>query len=80
MNAELKEWTEDEISEWLDEAFEPVELAGMTIHASDMKTIDPIMFRCCAADMEDVWTCGECDAEYSEEDDANECCKEEEEE
>ena len=32
--------------EFLDEVYEPVELAGMTIHASDMKHIDPTMFSC----------------------------------
>lgn len=51
---ELSTFTYEEIedlyAEELDESHEPVELAGMTIHASDMKTIDPVMFRCGVAD------------------------------
>lgn len=41
---------EDQYSEYLDECYEPVELAGMTIYASEMSNIDPIMFRCGCAD------------------------------
>lgn len=41
---------EDNFKDMLDECYEPVELAGMTIVASDMKDIDPIMFRCSCAD------------------------------
>jgi hypothetical protein len=41
---------EDNFASMLDECSEPVELAGMTIYASDMKTIDPTMFRCGVAD------------------------------
>lgn len=41
---------EDKYAEFLDEIYEPVELAGMTIYASDMQTIDPIMFRCGVSD------------------------------
>jgi hypothetical protein len=74
MNAYLKEWDEDEIAEWLDSVYEPIEFAGMTIHASDMKDIDPVMFRCVASDMEDVWICDSCDTEHETEEAANECC------
>jgi hypothetical protein len=74
MSAILKDWTDEEIEDWLDSIYQPIEFAGMTIHASDMKHIDPIMFRCCRADMEDVWICSECDEEYKDEDEANECC------
>lgn len=41
---------EDKYEEMLDELYEPVELAGMTIYASEMKNIDPIMFRCGVAE------------------------------
>lgn len=37
---------EDMYAELLDEFYEPVNLAGMTINPSDMRTIDPFMFRC----------------------------------
>jgi hypothetical protein len=75
MNAYEKEYTEEDFAEYLDEIYEPIEFAGMTIHASDMRTIDPIMFRCGIAEMPIVWCCEECDTEYEEEDDANECCQ-----
>jgi hypothetical protein len=41
---------EDAYCDFLDEIYEPVELAGMTVNASDMKDIDPIMFRCGCSD------------------------------
>lgn len=41
---------EDLFEEFLDECYEPAELAGMTIYASEMKTIDPVMFRCGVSD------------------------------
>lgn len=43
---QIKQMARDE----LDEIYEPVELAGMTIYASEMKSIDPVMFRCYVAD------------------------------
>lgn len=52
--SEYKDYTYEEIEDnyagMLDAAYEPVELAGMTIYASDMKDIDPVMFRCGVAD------------------------------
>ena len=41
---------ENLFSEYLDEVYESVELAGMTINASDMESIDPVMFRCGVSD------------------------------
>ena len=77
MNAGLKEYSEQDLQDWLDEVYEPIEFAGMTLYAGEtMKELDPVMFRCAMSDMPDVWICDECDTEFDEEDDANECCTE----
>ena len=40
--------------EWLDEVYEPVEIAGVTIAASTvLRECDPIAYRCAVADWED---------------------------
>tara|TARA_R100001086_G_scaffold245229_2_gene175889 strand:- start:425 stop:712 length:288 start_codon:yes stop_codon:yes gene_type:complete len=61
--------------EVLDEIYEPVKLAGMTIYASDMKDIDPVMFRCSVADF-----CSEnfieLEGEYYKKDDYEEAAQE----
>ena len=41
---------ENNYLELLNDIYEPVELAGMTIYASDMRKLDPIMFRCSVSD------------------------------
>ena len=46
---------EDLFEDMLDEIYPSIDLAGMTICASDMKTIDPIMFRCGVSE----WSCEE---------------------
>lgn len=45
-------------AEMLDQCCEPVNLAGMTIYASQMREIDPVMFRCGVSDY--------CSEEYAE--------------
>lgn len=41
---------EDNYADMLDELYGPVKLAGMTIYASVMRELDPIMFRCSVSD------------------------------
>jgi hypothetical protein len=80
MNATLKEWTDQEVRDMLDEIYPQVEIGDLTFAASRIvEMLDPTAFRCTTADMADVWICGECNKEYDEKDDAEECCKEEEE-
>jgi hypothetical protein len=56
---EFSTYTYEEIENqyeiFLEEAYEPVRLAGMTIYASEMKVIDPVMFRCGCADFSDQY-------------------------
>ena len=50
--------------------------------ANTLEEIDPIAFRCGKNDIESEepvkWRCDECDSEYETEEEAEECCKEEE--
>ena len=44
------EEVEDNFKEHLNDCYGSTNFAGMTIYGSDMKDIDPVMFRCGAAD------------------------------
>jgi len=78
MNAYEKEIDEREYMDWLDEIYEPVQVGNSTFDVSRIiKELDPIAFRCGMADMPVVWVCGECDTEYDDEDEAEDCCVDE---
>ena len=90
MNAYRKEldYDEDEIIEMLDEIYGDVEICGMTYSSGQaLLELDPIAFRQAKLEIEDsnerdnpVWVCSVCDSEFENEDDAEECCKPDDEE
>lgn len=55
---------EDIFETQLDELYEPVEIAGMTIYASHMKQLDPIMFNCGLSDFSSEYYTEHCDGSY----------------
>ena len=80
MPAELIELTEEEFEEILNETYGTVEICGQTRDAGTvLKEIDPTAFNCGMADEPEQWKCTECNSIYDSEEEAEECCKEEEE-
>ena len=80
MNAKLKELTEDQYEEQLNDCYETVTICGMEYEQGRaLRELDPVAFRCGMADEPEVWICDECDDEHETEEEAEECCKEDEE-
>jgi len=78
MKAYEKEVDEDEFEEMLNELYDDISVMGMTYgQGTALKELDPTAFRCMMADEPITWICGECDAEFEDEDEADECCVEE---
>lgn len=78
MNAKQIELTEKEYEQKLNEIYGTVDICGQTFDAGyALRLLDPTAFDCGMADEPEVWECGECDAEYDNETDAEECCQEE---
>lgn len=76
MNAYEKEYDERDFEDMLNENYEEVNVLGITYGAGTvLKAVDPIAFRCAMSDEPVVWVCDECGEEYSDEDEAEECCK-----
>jgi hypothetical protein len=76
MNSRQKELTEDQYEEMLTEIYGVVDVCGYKFDAGRvLRELDPTAFRCGMADEPEVFVCGECDAEYDNETDAEECCK-----
>lgn len=79
MDAQLKEYTEDDHEAYLNE-LEPVDVLGCPYDVGTLlKEVDPIRFSCSYSDYESenqIWTCSVCDEEYDNEEDAEDCCKE----
>ena len=76
--AELKEWDDDAVENYLDETFEEVDICGMKYSAGRaLKELDPTAFRCARADMPEKWVCTVCDSVYETEDEAEACCEKE---
>jgi len=75
---------EDEYEEWLNEVFpEEVSICGLLYSQSNsLKKLDYCAFRegynNWINTFENVWECGECFCQHSSEDEAEECCKEDE--
>jgi len=79
MNAEEIELTNEEYEDILNEIYEPVKICGIILsQGTILKKCDPIAFRCYLVNYtasNEKWKCGECGKEYNNKDDANECCK-----
>jgi len=74
MKAFLKEITEDEFEDELNEIFGEIQIGTLIFSAGRIiRELDPVAFRCGMAEKEEVWICGECDKEFATEE---ECCKE----
>lgn len=75
--------SEDEYREMLNGIYDPVEVCGCTFNAGDvLAELDPIAFRCWYNDYcsESVrYSCDECGRVHDDEDDAKECCPDDEE-
>ena len=81
MNATQKEYDDREYEDRLTDIFGEVQICGMTFDSGRaLHELDPIAFNCARNDEEIVWICGECNAEYETEDEAEECCKPDEDE
>ena len=81
MNAEEIELTDEEFEDILNELHEPVNICGYTMHKGTiLKECDPIAFyqkKLAYESINKKWKCTECDNEFDNKDDADECCKEE---
>lgn len=77
MNAEQKELTEEEYEEMLNDIYGDVNICGGTYTSGHaLKMLDPTAFRVGLSDWEtELWFCSECDKEYNDEEEAEECCK-----
>lgn len=79
MNAKLKEIDEDQYEETLTEVYGTFKMGSFEFDAGAiLRELDPTAFRCGMSDEPETWICGECDDEHETEDEANECCKEDE--
>jgi len=80
MNAVQKELSEEDYQEMLTEIYGTVKFGHLEFDAGRIiRKLDPTDFRCRMADEPEIWICGECDTEYGSEEEAQECCKEEDE-
>lgn len=79
MNATEKYYTDSEFLDILNELYGTVDVCGMTMDAGRvLKEMDPVAFDCGNNDYFDGnprYECGECSEVFTDEDEANECCK-----
>jgi hypothetical protein len=81
MNAKLKEYDDREFAQHLNDQYGDVKICGLSYGQGDaLREIDPTAFDTMMADVPGVWICDECGKEYEDEDEANECCKPDEDE
>ena len=81
MKATLKEYSEEEYDEMLDDVYGKVSIAWYDWFTSvALYKLDPIAYNCWYSDwescQEEIRICGECDSEHETEAEANECCQE----
>lgn len=80
MEAEEIFMTEAEYEEILNDSYGDVSVCGITYPAgTTWKEIDPTAFRCALADQPSRWKCSDCKEIYDSEEEAEDCCKEDEE-
>ena len=88
MNAKLQEldYTDEEVEEFLHEIYGNVEICGMPFSSGRvLRELDPTAFRMAKLDIEDshnrvnsIWVCSECGERHNGEDEADQCCTNEE--
>jgi len=79
MNAQLIEISDEDYEELLNEVYEKVHIGDFTFDAGRiMRELDPVAFRCGIAEEPEQWKCSECDDIYDTEEEAEDCCREEE--
>lgn len=80
------ELSESEYEDVLNDLYGPVTICDMNYaQGTALKELDPVAFRCGKSDYESVldsdnpvWICDECDTEFDNEEEAEECCDAEE--
>lgn len=80
MNVLEKEYSDEEYEACLTEIYGTVKICGIAFDSGyALRELDPTAFDCTMFDMPTIYICGECDAEFEEDDkdEAEECCKEE---
>ena len=76
MNIYEKETSEQEMIERLNEIYGTIKICGMTFDAGyALKKLDPTALRCAIADEPIIYVCGECQAEFEDKGEAEDCCK-----
>lgn len=81
MNAIQIELTDDEYEQMLTDIYGTISICGLEYEAGyALRELDPTAFSCRMADEPEKWKCSECDAEFDNEEEAEECCQLEEEE
>lgn len=79
VNARIRERTEDEHEQYLTDCYGDVNICGLNYPAGQaLRQIDPIAFDCSMSDVDEWYICDKCELEHEEEEDANDCCKDEE--
>jgi hypothetical protein len=79
MTALEHDMSDKEFEDELNENYGEVEICGLTYAAGyALRQVDPIAFRCAQSD-EMKWECSECGKVYGEEQDAEDCCPQDEE-
>jgi len=73
---------EENYREMINESVGPVHIWNVTFDPADiLYELDPIAYNVGYSDYQDsysIWECEKCNEEYDDEDDANNCCEEEE--
>lgn len=84
MKATLKEYSEEEYDDFLDEIYGDkdwcIEICWLKYRACKaLYEVDTIAYNVWFSDWEswqdEIWVCSECDSEFDSEDEANECCE-----
>lgn len=77
MKVRIIEKTEEEYEQMLDDIYGEVEICGMTFSSGRaLRELDPTAFRCGLCDEPTMYECGECGAQFEDEDEAEKCCEE----
>jgi len=75
-----KEHNEDDFEQVLNELYGEVKICGMTFNSGyALRELDLVGFRCGMSDFyshdDCLWVCGNCNTEFEDEAEAEECCK-----